>query len=96
MGQMIRPPRIEIDFVASLVENGASRLERLWQSAVGASVEVRVGGVFTTQEPDGNCAGDGAAPPVRTNSCELADLLVLHSHRTAAGKVFRRGVTHAD
>lgn len=91
LGKMNRPPRIEIDFVASMVENGAPRLERLWRRALGPGVNVRVGGVFTHQSP--LVTVQGTAPrPVTTNGCELADLLVLHSHRTAGGKVFLRGV----
>lgn len=91
LGKMSRPPKIEIDFVASLVENGAPRLERLWRHALGRGVNVRVGGVFTHQSP--LVVVQGRAPrPVTTNGCELADLLILHSHRTAAGKVFLRGV----
>lgn len=90
LGRMHRPPRIEIDFVASLVENGAPLLERLWDRALGPGVNVRVAGVFTHKSP--LVTVQGTAPrPVRTHDCELADLLILHSHRTVGGKVFLRG-----
>lgn len=90
MGRMLHAPRIEIDFVASLVENGAPLLQRLWRHALAPAVTVQVAGVFTHKSPlvtvQGTCPRH-----VHTNGCELADLLILHSHRTVGGKVFLRG-----
>jgi hypothetical protein len=92
LGAMKRPPAVEIDFVASLVENGAALLEAGWQPILAKDgVAVRVAGVFCHQSPMIDIKGN---PPRRvpTNRCELADLLVLHSHSRSDGKVFWRGV----
>jgi hypothetical protein len=92
LGAMRRPPAAEIDFVASLVENGARLLEEGWQPILAKDgVIVRVAGVFCHQSPMINIEG---TPPRRmpTFRCELADLLVLHSHSRSDGKMFWRGV----
>lgn len=91
MGLMIHAPKLEIDFVASFVENGAPLLQRLWRRALAPAVTLQIAGVFTHKSPI--VTVQGTAPrPVNTYGCELADLLVLHSHRTTRGKVFMRGV----
>lgn len=89
---MKRSPSIEIDFVATFVETGAYLLHKSWKSILEKSgVSVNIAGVFCHQSPMVNIVG---APPyhVPTQRCELADLLVLHSHRRSDGKVFWRGV----
>jgi hypothetical protein len=91
MGMMKRPPVSEVDFVASLIENGVDMLEHAWNSIlVPVGVEVSVAGVFCHQSPKVEIAG---TPPrsMRTQICELADLLILHSHRTAGNKSYNRG-----
>lgn len=92
LGGMRRPPSIEIDFIASLVENGAGLLESGWQGILARDgITVRVAGVFCHQSP---MVDIQEQPPyaVPTLRCELADLLVLHSHLRTDGKVFWRGV----
>jgi hypothetical protein len=92
LGIMKRPPVVEIDFVASLVENGAGFLEAEWGRILAQDrIAVRVAGVFCHQSPMVRITGK---PPRRvpTRTCELADLLVLHSHARSDGKVFWRGV----
>jgi hypothetical protein len=79
-------------FVVSLVENGAALLEAGWHPILAKDgVAVRVAGVFCHQSPMIDIKGN---PPRRvpTIKCELADLLVLHSHSRSDGKVFWRGV----
>ncbi|MFZ3326642.1 MAG: hypothetical protein WA231_12415 [Methylocella sp.] len=88
---MRRPPAIEIDFVASLVETGAGFLEAEWQRILAKDgIAVRVAGVFCHQSPMVDIKGK-PPHPVPTPRCELADLLVLHSHSRPDGKVFWRG-----
>jgi hypothetical protein len=90
MGTMKRRPASEVDFIASLIENGANMLERDWKRILAAArIDVSVAGVFCHQSPKVKISG---SPPrsMRTQSCELADLLVLHSHRTAANRLFFR------
>jgi hypothetical protein len=89
---MTRPPVVEIDFVASLVENGAGFLAAGWHRILAQDgIAVRVAGVFCHQSPMVRITGN---PPrlVPTRRCELADLLVLHSHARSDGKVFWRGI----
>jgi hypothetical protein len=89
---MKRLPTVEIDFVASLVENGARLLEVAWRRILaGDGVAVRVAGVFCHQSPMVEIKGK-APYPVPTMRCELADLLVLHSHSRLDGSGFWRGV----
>ena len=91
-GTMKRPPSAEIDFVASLVENGAPFLESEWQKVLSPNkIAIRVAGVFCHQSPMVDIKGMPPYP-VPTRRCELADLLVLHSHSRSTGKVFWRGV----
>ncbi len=92
LGAMKRPPAVEIDFIASLVENGAPLLEIEWQKILAPDrVSVRVAGIFCHQSPMVDINGK---PPraVPTQRCELADLMILHSHSMPDGKVFWRGV----
>ena len=88
---MTRPPRIEIDFVASLIENGAGALTTAWQSILKPRIKVSVAGVFCHQSPMVRIS-DTPPYPVPTTKCELADLLILHSHINPAGKEYWRGV----
>jgi hypothetical protein len=91
LGRMKRAPRIEIDFVASLIENGADQITHAWQPIFGRHIKVCVAGVFCHQSP---MVRISATPPypVPTIRCELADLLILHSHINPAGKEYWRGV----
>jgi hypothetical protein len=83
---------IEIDFVASFVENGARLLEAGWQRIlVQDRISLRVAGVFCHQSPMVDIKGRPPRP-VPTLRCELADLLVIHSHSRSDGRVFWRGV----
>jgi hypothetical protein len=90
MGAMKHSPGFEVDFVASLIENGVDMLEHEWKRVLApVGIDVGVAGVFCHQSP--KVAIHGTPPRrVKTLSCELADLLVLHSHSTAAHKVFHR------
>jgi hypothetical protein len=91
-GGMSRPPTFEPDFVASLVVRGADLLQKEWEPILARqSIEVKVAGVFCHQSPMVDIT---ARPPydVRKRRCELADLLVLLSHSTSNGRVFRRGI----
>lgn len=92
LGSMRRPPSDEIDFVASLVENGAALLEAGWHRIlVPDRIAIRVAGVFCHQSPKVRITEN---PPyqVPTRGCELADLLLLQSHVRSDGRVFWRGV----
>jgi hypothetical protein len=91
LGLMKRAPRMEIDYVASLIESGADDLTKKWRPIFGANIKVRVAGIFCHQSPMVLISG---SPPylVPTQKCELADLLILHSHITPAGKEFWRAV----
>lgn len=91
MGQMQRAPSSEVDFIASIIENGVGLLESAWQSILAPAITVKVAGIFCHQSPMVNAKG---TPPRRTSTqrCELADLLILHSHVTQPGKVFNRAV----
>jgi hypothetical protein len=91
LGHMMRPPRIEIDFVASLIENGAGELTNAWQLILGPDIKVSVAGVFCHQSPMVRISSTPPYP-VPTTRCELADLLILHSHINRAGKEYWRGV----
>ena len=89
---MKRVPVIEIDFAASLVENGAGLLQAKWQRILTpARIRVEVAGVFCHQSPMVEMKG---TPPrgIPTRRCELADLLILHSHTRSDHKRFLRGV----
>jgi hypothetical protein len=90
---MRRRPSDEIDFVASFVVDGAGLLENKWQTVLAQDqVAVRVAGIFCHQSPMVNITASGnQSHPTLTNRCELADLLVLHSHRRSDHKVFWRG-----
>jgi hypothetical protein len=81
MGAMKRSPGFEVDFLASLIENGVDMLEREWKRVLAPfGIDVGVAGVFCHQSP--KVAIHGTPPRrVKTLSCELADLLVLHSRR---------------
>jgi hypothetical protein len=90
MGAMKHSPASEVDFVASLIENGVDMLEREWKRVLAPmGVDVGVAGVFCHQSPKVTIHGP-PPPRAKTLSCELADLLVLHSHGTATHKVFHR------
>jgi hypothetical protein len=91
LGRMKRPPRIEVDFVASLIENGASELTNAWQSILSPHIRVSVAGVFCHQSPMVRIS-DTPTYAVPTQRCELADLLILHSHINPAGKEYWRAV----
>jgi hypothetical protein len=92
LGAMRRAPVLEIDFVASLIENGAGFLEAEWQRIlVRHGIAVRVAGIFCHQSPMVSIK-ETPSRSVPTLRCELADLLVLHSHSRSDGKVFWRGV----
>jgi hypothetical protein len=89
---MRRPPSVEIDFVSSLVVNGAGLLEAEWRRILATDgILVRVAGVFCHQSPMVDIIGK-PPHPVPTLRCELADLLVVHSHSRSDGKVYWRGV----
>jgi len=88
---MTRPPRLEIDFVASLIENGADSITKIWQPFLGPNIKVCIAGVFCHQSPMVRIA-DPPPYPVPTTRCELADLLILHSHLNAASKEYWRAV----
>jgi hypothetical protein len=88
---MLRRPASEVDFIASLIENGIDMLDREWKAVLGPlGVDVSVAGVFCHQSPKVEIK---KSPPrsMPTLACELADLLVLHSHQIAAQKIFWRG-----
>lgn len=92
LGNMRHPPRIEIDFVSSFVENGASLIQAALQRSLSAHrIIVTTAGIFCHQSPMVEIKN---TPPYRvpTQRCELADLLILHSHVRADGKMFWRGV----
>ncbi len=91
LGHMKRPPKIEVDFVASLIENGADAINNAWQPIFGRKIKVCVAGVFCHQSPKVTIS-DNPPYPVPTTSCELADLLILHSHINSAGKEYWRAV----
>lgn len=88
---MQHAPRIEIDFVASLIENGASAITTAWQSIFGKNFKVCMAGVFCHQSPMVRIS-DPPPYPVPKQRCELADLLILHSHINTNGKEFWRAV----
>jgi hypothetical protein len=82
---------MEIDFVASLIENGADRITKAWQTIFKRDIKVCVAGVFCHQSPMVRIT-DPQPYPVPTTRCELADLLILHSHINADGKEYWRAV----
>ncbi len=85
LGMMKRSPRYEIDFVASIVETGVAGIQREWSNILAPTgAQVAVGGVFCHQSPMVTFS-----PGYR---CELADLLIIHSHRSRSGRVFWRAV----
>lgn len=89
MGKMIRSPRHEIDFIASFIENGVGLLQAAWASILAPSIQVRVYGLFCHQSP--YVVLNGAPPfPVTSRRCELADLLIVHSHRSAVDTIHWR------
>lgn len=91
LGRMTRPPRIEIDYVASLIENGAGAITNAWRPILGRHIKVSVAGVFCHQSP---MVRISETQPywVPTTRCELADLLILHSHINSTGKEYWRAV----
>src|SRR5689334_10508292 len=91
MGAMLRPPASEVDFIASLIENGVDMLDREWKSILAPlGLDVSVTGVFCHQSPKVTIQ-QNPAKSMPTLSCELADLLLLHSHQTASDRIFWRG-----
>lgn len=92
LGTMKRKPANEVDFIASLIENGAGRLQKDWQAILApANITVSVAGIFCHQSPKVEIQNTISPPRrMRTFACELADLLVLHSHRTR-NRLFFRG-----
>jgi hypothetical protein len=91
MGTMRRPPSSEVDFLASLIENGVDLLEQAWQPILApARIDVSVAGIFCHQSPKVKISGSPPRP-TKTQSCELADLLLLHSHRVGRNKIYWRG-----
>jgi hypothetical protein len=91
MRQMERRPSSEVDFISSLIENGAGLLEHGWKPILApAKIDVSVAGIFCHQSPKVEIKGPRPRP-MKRQSCELADLLVLHSHRTRPNKIYWRG-----
>jgi hypothetical protein len=90
---MRRRPSDEIDFVASFVVDGAELLEDGWQTVLARDrVAVRVAGIFCHQSPMVNITVSPKQSRSILTRCELADLLVLHSHRRSDRKVFWRAI----
>ncbi len=87
---MKRIPSLEVDFISSLIENGGGLLEHAWKRILAPKIDVSVAGIFCHQSPKVNIKGSPPRPMKRL-SCELADLLVLHSHRTGPNKIYWRG-----
>lgn len=87
LGRMKHRPQYEIDFVSSMVENGVDALQAAWQSILNPyGVNVAAGGVFCHQSPMVTFGSNNS------KRCELADLLILLSHRRSpGGRVFWRG-----
>ena len=90
MGAMLRPPASEVDFICSLIENGVDMLDHKWKAILGPlGIHVSVAGVFCHQSPKVAIL-QKPSRSMPTLACELADLLVLHSHKTAK-RIFWRG-----
>jgi hypothetical protein len=85
---------MEVDFVASLVENGARLIETGWQGILAPDqIQVGVAGIFCHQSPKVRIKGTSPYTQSMNRVCELADLLVLHSHmRHLDQRIFYRGV----
>ncbi len=75
----------EPDFVADIVLQGTPKLEQRWRKRLnGSGLSISVGGVFCHQSPKVKYSGMR-----QRSSCEIGDLLWIHSH-SFGGKVVRR------
>ena len=80
---LIARPKGEVGFVAAFVINAVPAIALEWGSILRpAKIALRISGVFCHQTPQVTFA---PAPGVKQPPCELADLLVVHEHRTSTG-----------
>lgn len=87
MGSMLHSPKREIDFVASLIENGLPLLTKEWSSILFKhNIHISSAGVFCHQRPIVSIYQG----PQKDKRCELADILFVHSHKRGGGRIFRR------
>jgi hypothetical protein len=92
LGRMQHPPRDEVDYLSSLIENGVTMLNAAWEPVLNrAGVAITTRGVFCHQSPMVTIT-DHAPAKMPTLRCELGDLLIVQSHKRNSRKTYWRAV----
>lgn len=79
----------EPDIVASLVLNGTKIIENEWRNVFNSvGIQIAVTGIYCHQTPKVNFSG------MKSESCELGDLLWCHVHSDINGNVIRNAILY--
>lgn len=79
----------EPDIVASLVLNGTKIIENEWRNVFNSvGIQIAVTGIYCHQTPKVNFSG------MKSESCELGDLLWCHVHSDIDGTVIRNAILY--